>query len=167
MTGSETKAALARIAKEEVAFFEEKLAALPDENTTEKKALRISHNMAELCATFAEMFLGRKDEYQLKERRVFQNHYFDDSRAEYDALTDEEAKNSFIAYAFAVSMIRMNFYEKRKNELELADSAENQTPEDVKKAFEARLICNVLDSILTKWRAWWAENGCISAEERD
>ena len=152
MNGQETMTALAAIADGYAARFIEQAAALDKTAKMEKKALMIERNMAVHCKTFALMKYDGNI-YPVREKMVFrQYHYFDDYRAAFDALTGD-ARESFLVFAHAVTMIRGCFYDRHNAALDSAG--------DAGEIFENRLICGVLGQILADWRDWWKENGCI------
>lgn len=151
---------LVDIAQKYVNEIKEQLAVLPRESKTERKALMIAKNEAELCATFAKMgyaaSITSPQYYEIRERRVFGYQEFAGYRDWFDSA-DEEQRHIFLIYAHAIGMVKNNLY--RKRELEAAKDAG-----DVNAAFENGIIVKILDTIMNEWRAWWKENGCVPCE---
>ncbi|MBQ8551827.1 MAG: hypothetical protein IJ428_03330 [Clostridia bacterium] len=151
MNGKETMTALHELAKRYADEYVSRLAELSPDAKTERKALLIQKNMAEICAVFPK-YEYNGHIYETREKQVFgqNNHYFDAYRRTYDSL-DADEREAFLIYAAAITLARCNFYDKRKAELDCGEG----TAESV---FEARLICGVVGQILDDWCAWWRQN---------
>ena len=158
MTTHETMTALHAIADGYAARFAAEAAKLPPEAKLERKALLIQRNIAANCAGFPRMeYAGHI--LDTRERMVFaQNHYFKDYREQFEALTGD-ARDMFLVWAHAMTMVRRCFYDKHT-----ADLAAAEALGDVEAAFENRLICGVVGQILHDWRAWWKTHGAWECE---
>ena len=164
MNTLETAKALAEIAQARVNEFDTQLAALDPAAKTERKALTIARQMASHAANFAMMpargsaaFVGGGGSVAMYERRIFREFaWFRACEADYRAL-DEDGQGSFRAYAFALGMVKANFYDRRKAVLDAAQSS-------TEARFEAQVICGVLGDILGAWQDWWRENGVLACE---
>ena len=161
MTGQETKDAMTKIAQCERAVFTEKLNALPKnaKTQTERKALKICEQLAGNCSGFVQIdFSGHF--YDTREKRIFSQNwnFFETYKEAYQKL-DGDDKESFLVYAFAVSMVKMCFLDQRMKKLEAAEAVT-----DVELIFESKIILGVLGKIMDGWRTWWKENGCFPCE---
>lgn len=150
MNGKDTMIALHGLAKRYADEYDARLTELAPDAKIERKALSIQKNMAEIGGTFPR-YEYNGHVYDTREKQVFgQLHYFDEHRETFERLTEGE-REAFLIYTAAVSMLRCNFYDKRRAVLEVADA-------DAEAVFEARLICGVVGQILDDWRQWWRDN---------
>ena len=155
MNRQQTMTALFAIADAYAKQYEAQAAVLDRNAKIEKKALMIERNMASNCASFARMEYNGNI-YPVREKMVFrQYHYFDAYLEEFAGLTGD-ARESFLVFAHAVTMVRGCFYDRHKTALEAAETAGN-----AEGVFENRLICGVCVQILDDWCAWWKENGGV------
>ncbi|MBQ2708455.1 MAG: hypothetical protein IJF67_09325 [Clostridia bacterium] len=158
MNAKETMTALYDIADAYAQRFAAEAAKLPPEAKIEKKALLIQRNIAGNCAGFPRMeYAGHI--LDTRERMVFaQNHYYKDCREQFEVLTGD-AREMFLVWAHAMTMVRRCFYDKH-----MADLAAAEEANDVEAVFENRLICGVVGQILDDWRAWWKAHGMFDCE---
>lgn len=154
MKAEETKEALLVIAREAEESFEKRLSSLSPEAKTERGVLTMARNYAKNSQLWLNAFWSREPSF--KEKRVFELHYFDKYREAYDRLTDEDERNAFLIYAFAVSMERNAFYDRSLAELRAAEKAG-----EVERTFKTKIAVRLLGAILKRWQQWWQENGSI------
>ena len=163
MNGEQTLQALEAFGNRRLEEYQAKLMELPKKARTERKALTILINTLSNCNGFLRICytqpLYSREFYQIREQRVFSfYHYFDDARASYEALSEEE-KQSFLIYAFGTSMVRRNLYEPSLEML--GDAGETKNTE---KWFARELIINTIRELLLCWQNWWSENGVIECK---
>lgn len=159
MNGEETKVALYDIAIEKSKEYAKKLAELNSTSKNERKALFISKQVAENCASFTKIeYMNRF--YEVREMRVYgqEFHDFDEWKPVYNTLSGDD-KESFLVFSYAIIMVRHCLLNKRKDQLK-----EYEQHMDIHDQFEAKIIIGVIENILCEWQKFWNKYGCIPCE---
>lgn len=157
MTGKETVLAMSDMARKRAAVYEEKLRTLDASAKTERHILAMSRQIAVQCAVFAEL-AGRN--FALSERRVFggAHHDFDAVKEAYAALSEDE-RESFLAFADAVMLVRHVLRDSREALLAKGSEA------GAAALFDAKNILGVTGEILADWAQFWEKKGAVSCRE--
>ncbi len=150
MTAQQIQSGLYEIARKYEIAYTAQARTLAPTAQNERKALLIAAQFAKHCADFTKM----GENATIREKRVFHqgHHYFDTQKSAYDFLLPQD-KDCFLIYAFAVTMVRHCFYDRRL-----------QMPGNATHNFENKVILGALDIIFQEWNTFWNAQGRLHCE---
>ncbi len=150
MTAQQIQSGLYEIAHKYEIEYTAQANALAPTAQNERKALLIAAQLAKHCADFTKM----GENAEMREKRVFHQglHYFDVQKSTYDSFSPQD-KDCFLIYAFAVTMVRHCFYDRR---LQMQGNATHN--------FENKVILGALDIIFQEWNTFWNAHGRLHCE---
>ena len=156
MTYLEIDKALVDITRAMCKESQERLDAVPTENTTERKAVQLECGMYTFCGNAGELFnTGWEREKVFSVRQSFLNrvlHKYPSLNTMYQALGGEE-KMCFIAALHGEIYLRDQWIGKKLDELAAAKESN-----DTKNVFEISIMLSAVKNMFAAWEAWRVEN---------
>lgn len=160
----EAQAAYIDIAREKIDEIKAQIKALPPDKRLEKKALSISNNMAELCATFISFIytaksigtIDKDDSFIGKRRVMLRNAGMEPDTS---GMTPDE-EGEYLLFVHATYMLHNAFIDKHTEEI--VSAYESGHPE---RAFEANIIIDVVFGIVRRWVEWRSARGLRSFDK--
>lgn len=157
MTHLEIDAAIINITKNKCSEREKRLAAIPKENVTERKALLIEYGMYTFCGNAGFLFQSENNRINALQTR---QKYLERELHKYSKLNniyvqlDEDCKLKFTAALQAEIFIRDQCLPAHHVELAQAESAG-----DMDKMFEFKIKIGAIFNMFSMWETWRKDNG--------
>ncbi len=153
MNAQETKQAMIEIASTYRNDCVRQVQSLDKTAKNERRAWIMQKQLAENCIGFLNLTFP--NDFAVREKRVFGEalHYFDEYKTDYERLEQDE-KECFLVYAFAVTMVRHA----------LLDGRMREPKTDAAGAFENTIVIGVLRKIINDWTSYWNMQGCFCCE---
>lgn len=156
MTYLEIDKAILDITREKCAKCKTKLATIPKENATERKAVQLEYGMYTFCGNAGVLFntVGERSK-TIQRRKCFLNNEIQ----KYPRLNEvyqsigEEEKLCFIAALQAEIFIRSQWLDAQCSELAAAELSG-----DTQRIFELKIKIGTVRNMFAIWEAWRSEN---------
>jgi len=156
MTYLEIDKAMVDITRKMCVECKARLDAIPNENRTEKKAVKLEHGIYTFCGNAGELFnTGWEREKVIDVRRRFVNKILQKYQVlnhTYQIL-DDETKTHFVAALHAELYLRDQWLNKKEAELAAANASG-----DTKSVFELTIQLGAVKNMFAAWEAWRIEN---------
>lgn len=155
MTYSEIDAAMVALTREQRAACEKKLAALPGDSPTERKAVQLELGIYTFCGNAGLLFNAASRDHWLGIRRPVIERLlprYPRLQQIYHGLEEEE-KPRFLAAVQAELFIRDQWLGQQRTELAAAEESG-----DTHRAFESKIKIGAAEAMFAAWEAWRTEH---------